>query len=54
MRLAPGCRTGDAALWQLAKEHPPIQRKLALVLRFYQQLHPTLDEAFFRTLPPSP
>lgn len=40
--------TGDAALWQLAKEHPPIHRKLALVLRFYRQLHPTLDEAFFR------
>lgn len=46
--------TGDASLWLLAKEHPPIQRKLALVLRFYQQLHPTLDEAFFRKLPPTP
>ncbi|MBE7494684.1 MAG: hypothetical protein HS117_07050 [Verrucomicrobiaceae bacterium] len=44
----------EAALWLLAKEHPPIQRKLALVPRFYQQLHPALDEAFFRKLPPTP
>ncbi|MEQ1751626.1 MAG: hypothetical protein ABL974_19555 [Prosthecobacter sp.] len=42
--------TGDAALWQLAKEHPPIQRKLKLVLRFYQQLHAQMDETFFRGL----
>jgi len=46
--------TGDAALWQLARENPPIQRKLALVLRFYQQLHPTLDEPFLRKLSPTP
>lgn len=46
--------TGDASLWQLAKEHPPIQRKLDLVLRFYQQLHPTLVEAIFRNLPATP
>lgn len=42
--------TGDAALWQLAKEHSPIQRKLTLVLQFYQQLHDQLDEPFFRNL----
>lgn len=42
--------TGDAALWQLAKEHSPIQRKLTLVLQFYQQLHEQLDELFFRNL----
>lgn len=46
--------TGDAALWQLAKEHPPIQQKLTLVLRFYGQLHPKLDEAFFRNIPAKP
>ena len=45
--------TGDAALWQLASQHPAIQRKLTLILRFYQQLHPKLDEAFFRALVPS-
>jgi hypothetical protein len=39
--------TGDAALWQLAKEHSPIQRKLTLVMRFYQQLHAQLNETFF-------
>ena len=42
--------TGDAALWQLAKEHSPIQRKLTLVLQFYQQLQEQLDEPFFRNL----
>lgn len=46
--------TGDAALWQLAEQHPAIQRKLTLVLRFYQQLHPKLDEAFFRNIQPAP
>jgi hypothetical protein len=46
--------TGDAALWQLAKEHPLIQRKLTLVLRFYQQFHAKLDEAFFRSLQSKP
>lgn len=46
--------TGDAALWQLAKKHPPIHRKLALVLGFYQQIHPTLDAAFFRNISASP
>lgn len=46
--------TGDAILWQLSKQHPPIEQKLALALRFYQQLHPKLDEAFFRQLVPSP
>ena len=42
--------TGDEALWQLSVQHPPIHRKLVLVLRFYQRLHPALDEAFFRSL----
>lgn len=46
--------TGDIPLWQLARQHPAIQRKLALVLRFYQQLDPRLDEAFFRNIPPTP
>lgn len=46
--------TGDPDLWQLAEQHPAIQRKIALVLLFYQRLHPKLDEAFFRNIPPIP
>ena len=42
--------TGDAMLWKLASQHSSIQRKLSLVLRFYQQLHPRLDEKHFRQL----
>lgn len=42
--------TGDETLWQLAEQHPPIQRKLTLVLNFYQQLHPKLNAAFFHLL----
>lgn len=44
--------TGDPTLWQLAARHPSIQRKLTLALRFYQQLNPKLDEAFFQGLRP--
>lgn len=39
---------GDAALWEIASQHAAIQRKLSLVMRFYQQLHPRLDEKHFR------
>lgn len=42
--------TGDAALWKIASQHYAIQRKLSLVLRFYEQLHPRLDEKHFRQL----
>lgn len=42
--------TGDAAVWKLASQHSSIQRKLCLILRFYQQIHPKLDEKHFRQL----
>ncbi len=42
--------TGDAALWKIAIQHSAIQRKLSLVLRYYQQIHPKLEEKHFRQL----
>lgn len=44
--------TGDPMLRQLAEKYAPLQQKLTLTLRFYHQLHPRLDEAFFRSLVP--
>lgn len=42
--------TGSAVLWELAEEYPAIATKCELAIRFYHQLHPDLDEAFFRAL----
>ncbi len=42
--------TGSARLGALAEQYPAIATKRELAVRFYQQLDPTLNEAFFHNL----
>ena len=42
---------GESRLWTAMEKHPRINAKAHLAITFYTQLHPTLNETFFRSLP---
>ncbi|MEE9355685.1 MAG: hypothetical protein V3U75_08875 [Methylococcaceae bacterium] len=41
---------GHSSLWNLAEKYPRIRSKLLKIIQFYQAIHPTFNERYFRSL----